>query len=325
MASITSSGGIIPRGATSWTCAKRCFSCRGSMCGDSGLSTVNESLAVSSEEAGLHGSHPKRGHRLSSMRMGTAELLRPTRNESPLTSAPCPPGTKPGAAGIPLSLPRACRLRRIRRRILLPVSGAFARGPARSRLVPGSYAAVKRSLLHVSNRGDVEKKIGSEADRLLIGHDLEEVKVPATLTLIALPDQGTDDVMIRMGVERPVSDHDVRLHLGQPGGNLLQGRLIGDQFLVGIRKELRFRTEDFAGGGCFLLPDLGLGSPEEAAITPEGRAVGANDFVTLSGQRGDEPTSPGFGVVGVTTEDDDSSASCPVHAVRLHRQKANRG
>ena len=47
------------------------------------------------------------------------------------------------------------------------------------------------------------------------------------------------------------------------------------------------------------------GLPEEPAITPEGRAVGADDLVALPGQGGDQPASPGFGVVGVTAEDDD--------------------
>jgi hypothetical protein len=165
---------------------------------------------------------------------------------------------------------------------------------------------IQRSFLHVSNRSNVEKQIWIEADSLLIGHDLEEVKVPATFALIALPDKGTDDVMIRMGVERPVSDDKVGLDLSEPGSNLLQGRLISDQFIVSIWEELRFCAEHFAGDGCFLLANVGLGSSEETAITPEARAIGTNDFVALLGERSDEPTSPGFGIVWMPAEDNDS-------------------
>ncbi len=87
-------------------------------------------------------------------------------------------------------------------------------------------------------------------------------------------------------------------------GNLLQGSLIADQFLVGVREELRLRTEDFAGGGRLLLTDLSLGTPEESSIASEGCAVSADDLMTLTGQRGDESAGPGFGVVGMTAEDD---------------------
>jgi hypothetical protein len=75
---------------------------------------------------------------------------------------------------------------------------------------------------------------------------------------------------------------------------------------MGIREELWFRTEDFAGGDCLLLSDLGLGSPEEAAITSEGRAAGAYDLVSLPGQNGDEPASAGFGIVGMSAEDNNT-------------------
>jgi hypothetical protein len=94
---------------------------------------------------------------------------------------------------------------------------------------------VKRSFFHLSNRSDVKIQIGSEGDRLLVGHHLEE----------------------------------------------------------------------------------------ELAITPEGRAVGADHLMALSSQRGDEPTSAGFGVVGVTTEDDDlqpSVASLARHDQGRHKQ-----
>ena len=42
--------------------------------------------------------------------------------------------------------------------------------------------------------------------------------------LIAQPDQGTGEVMIRMGVERSGSDYDIGRQLYEPGGNLLYGR-----------------------------------------------------------------------------------------------------
>jgi hypothetical protein len=97
---------------------------------------------------------------------------------------------------------------------------------------------IKRSFFHVSNRCDVKEQIWLEADGLLVGHHLEEGEIPAAMAFVALPDQGTDDMVVRVGVERPMGHHNVGLHLCEPGGNLLQGSLIGDQFLVGIGEEL---------------------------------------------------------------------------------------
>ena len=79
-----------------------------------------------------------------------------------------------------------------------------------------------------------------------------------------------------------------------------------------VRKELWFRTEDFAGGGCLGSADLALRSPEESSVAPERRAVGADDLVPLPGQGGDEPTSPGLGIVRVPTEDDHTQLSAGV-------------
>ena len=163
---------------------------------------------------------------------------------------------------------------------------------------------VKRSFFHISNWCDVEEEFGSEADRLLIGHHLEEVEAPAAPTLVTPPDQGADNVVVRVRVERPVRHHDVGLHLGEPGRDLVQSRLVSDKLLVGVREELRLRAEHLAGGGRLLFADLGLGPPEEATIIPEARAIGADDFVVLAGQRGDQPARSGFGIVGVATEDD---------------------
>ena len=77
---------------------------------------------------------------------------------------------------------------------------------------------IKRSFFHVSNRCDVKEQIGLEADGLLVGHHLEEVEIPAVMAFVALPDQGTDDMVVRVGVERPMGHHNVGLHLCEPGG-----------------------------------------------------------------------------------------------------------
>lgn len=79
-------------------------------------------------------------------------------------------------------------------------------------------------------------------------------------------------MVVGMGVEGPVGHRDVGLHLVEPGRYCPQGRLVGDELLVGIGEELRCCTEDFAGGGRLLPPDLGLQSSKEPPVTPEGRA-----------------------------------------------------
>ncbi len=70
-------------------------------------------------------------------------------------------------------------------------------------------------------------------------------------------------------IEGPVRDHDVGFHLCKPGGDLLQGGFIGDQFLMGIREDLRFRSKNFAGGGCLRTANLGFWPPEETTVASE--------------------------------------------------------
>src|SRR6185312_11304918 len=93
----------------------------------------------------------------------------------------------------------------------------LVRLPDRARLL--APMLLESPLLDLADRHDVEVQLGPEGDGLLVGHHLEEIEVPAAPPLVALPDQGADDVVIRVGIQRPVRHHDVRLHLVEPGGH----------------------------------------------------------------------------------------------------------
>ena len=116
----------------------------------------------------------------------------------------------------------------------------LVRGP--DRLRPLALVLVERLFLESPYRGDVQVKLGPEGDRLLVGHHLEEIEVPAAVALVTLPDQGTDDMVVRVHVQRPVRHHDIRFHLVEPRGDRVPGLLVRRQRLMGIRKKLRLRA-----------------------------------------------------------------------------------
>ena len=75
---------------------------------------------------------------------------------------------------------------------------------------------VERSFLDIPNRRDVQIEFRPKGDGLLVGHHLEEVKIPSSFPLVGLPDQGTDGVMVRVRIQWPVRHDDVGLDLVEP-------------------------------------------------------------------------------------------------------------
>jgi MFS family permease len=175
-------------------------------------------------------------------------------------------------------------------------------GPDQFRLL--ALVAPQGFLLDAADAADVQVQFRPKAKRLLVGQDLEEVEAPRGLFQVGLPDERAGDVVIRMGVKRPVRDDHVRPKPSQPGGNHPQGRLVGLQFLVSAVEEVRPGAKDPASSGCLAPSDGCFRLAANTAIVPKGGRVGNDNLMTCPGQHRDQAATAGFRIVGMCTEND---------------------
>ena len=145
----------------------------------------------------------------------------------------------------------------------------FMHGPESGGPLAGM--AVAGLPLHRPNALDIEVEGRRKSERLLIGHHLEEIKIPAAAGTIAAPYKRTGDLMIGMRVERPVRHEDVRLDFLQPSRDRVERLRVGFQFFVGKGKKR---------GGCPITLQAALASRcrTTASCSPPNRRSPRNEL-----------------------------------------------